>query len=251
VTELRICGRSLGAAALLLAAIACTRRPSPTATERAQIAEWQSMVASARVASALGELRTRAQSGMVEAQSALGQALCGQNDAALSNEGVAWLRKAAQASDAAALFTLGKLELSGSAPVARDYGAAARDLGAAAARGDARADYYLGLIAKNGYGCSADATRAARELSVAADHGIPQAQFLLANAYRDGDGVPRDPARALTLYEKAAEQDHPEAIQTLAMAYQNGELGLPRDDSRCQTQLAELAHAQKHPPPLP
>jgi uncharacterized protein len=96
-----------------------------------------------------------------------------------------------------------------------------------------------------------DHAAAARDLELAAKQGIPQAMFLLANAYREGDGVPRNEARALELYEKASELDHPESIQALAMAYQNGELGLARDSDRFQSELAELAHAQKHPPRLP
>lgn len=230
---------------------ACQRTPKADPAERAQIAEWQLMASAARVPSALAELRRRADQGMVEAQSALGQALCQQRDAALAREGLSWLRRAATANDARALSTLGKLELAGESGVAQDYAAARSHLTASAAQGDAHASYYLALMERSGYGSTPDHTASAKHLAEAANAGIPQAMFLLANAYRDGDGVPRDEPRALALYERAAEHDHPESIQALAMAYQNGELGLARDPARFETAQAELAHAQKHAPPRP
>lgn len=208
------------------------------------------MAAAVRSESALLELRTRARAGMVEAQTALGQALCQQSDLTLRSEGLAWLQSAARARDRSALLTLGKLELSGSS-LPQDYAAARIHLRDAAEQGEPRADYYLGVMERSGYGAAPDHAAAARHFGVAADHGIPQAMFLLANAYRDGDGVVKDEHRALELYERAGELDHPESIQALAMAYQNGELGLARDPARFQSELAELAHAQRDPPSLP
>jgi TPR repeat protein len=242
--------------ALLLAAISltgsgCGRAPQADPAERARIAQWQLMASAARVPSALAELRQRANSGLVEAQSALGQALCQQPEAALAQEGLSWLRRAAAANDARAQLTLGKLELSGASGVPQDYAAARTHLLASANQGEARASYYLAVMARNGYGGVQDHAAAGKHLTSAATAGIPQALFLLANAYRDGDGVPRDEHRALTLYEQAAEHDHPESIQALAIAYQNGELGLARDPARFESAQAELAHAQKHAPPQP
>lgn len=236
--------------ALLGLGVGCARKPAPDTAERVQIAEWQSMVAAVRSDTALKELRTRARAGMVEAQAALGQALCQQSDLTLREEGLAWLRSAAQSKNRAALLTLGRLEFFGSS-LPRDYAAALLHLGAAAQQGEPRASYYLGVMARSGYGQAADHAVAARHLGVAADHGIPQAMFLLANALREGDGVARDEPRARALYEAAAELDHPESIQALAMAYQNGELGLARDPERFQSELSELAHAQRHPPSAP
>jgi len=235
---------------LLGMSVGCAQKPVPDAAERTRLSEWRSMAASVRSASALAELRKRARSGMVEAQSALGQALCQQSDLGLRGEGLAWLRSAANSRDSAALLALGKLELSGGS-VQPDYHAALLHLRAAAEQGEPRASYYLGVMARSGYGEPADHAAAAQLLGVAADHGFPQAMFLLANAYREGDGVPRDEQRALALYQKAAELDHPESIQALAMAYQNGELGLARDQERFRSELAELAHAQRHAPSAP
>ncbi len=236
---------------LACASTGCGRAPKPEASERTQIAEWQLMASAARVPSALTELRQRATAGMVLAQSALGQALCQQADPELAKEGLSWLRRAADAKDARALLTLGKLELSGDSGVAQDYAAAQAHLAASAEQHEPRASYYLGVMARNGYGQAQDHAAAAKYFTVAADAGIPQAQFMLANALRDGDGIPRDDARAVALYEQAAEHDHPESIQALALAYQNGELGLERDPARFESEQIELAHAQKHAPPRP
>jgi len=238
-------------AALALASAGCGRTPKADPEEQARIAEWQLMASAARVPRALEALRQRANSGLVEAQSALGQALCQQSDPALAEEGLAWLRRAANANDARALLTLGKLELSGVSGVARDYSAARAHLVASAGQHEPRASYYLALMARSGDGSAEDHAAAAKYLTSAADAGIPQAMFLLANAYREGDGVPRDEPRALALYEKAAELDHPESIQALAMAYRNGELGLTRDPARADSEQMELAHAQTHAPPRP
>lgn len=236
---------------VLLAGSGCGRAPKADPAERARIAQWQLMASAARVPSALAALRQRANNGMVEAQSALGQALCQQPDPALAQEGLSWLKRAAAANDAGALLLLGKLELSGEGVVSRDYGAAHAHLLASAEQHEPRASYYLGVMARSGYGAPPDHAAAAKYFSEAADAGIPQAMFVLANAYREGDGVLRDEARALQLYEKAAELDHPESIQALAMAYQNGELGLERDPARFESEQMELAHAQKHAPPRP
>lgn len=227
-----------------------TRRP-PDAAELTRIAEWQLMVSAAREPGALAALRQRADAGMLAAESALGQALSSQADPTLAREGLTRLRKAAAGGDAKALLTLGKLEFVGSSMVTQDYALARTHFRSAAAEHEPRANYYLALMAKNGYGVPTDHGEAARQLALAAEGGIPAAMFLLANAYRSGDGVPKDEARALALYQRAAEHDHPESIQALAMAYQNGELGVPRDAALYQDELQELAHAHKHAPPAP
>ena len=249
-----ICAKGLRACGLLgtlALAGACQRTPKADPAERVRIAEWQLQVSAARVPSALAELRKRANDGLPEAQSALGQALSEQSDAALASEGLAWLRRAADANEPRARLTLGKLELLGEHGVKRDYAAARADLLASAAQHEPRASYYLGVMARSGYGGPVDHVLAAQYLTAAADGNIPQAMFMLANAYREGDGVPRDEARALALYEQAADLDHPESIQALALAYQNGELGLERDPAHFAEEQIELAHAQKHAPPQP
>jgi TPR repeat protein len=235
----------------LLAAVdlAACRKQEPEA-ERIAIAQWQSMVASARDLGALSSLRERARAGLLDAQRALGISLSGQSQADLRAEGLAWLATAAERGSAEARFVLGKLEWSGTG-VPLDYSRALANLTLAAAKGEPRAHYYLALMARNGHGMPVNRVEAAKHLEEAAKSGIPAAMFLLANAYREGEGVSKDEKKALSLYEAAAEKDHPESIQALAMAYRNGELGLQPDPARYENMLAELAHAHRHAPQPP
>jgi TPR repeat protein len=200
---------------------------------------------------ALTALRRRARAGSVDAKRALGVALTEQSDASLRGEGLQWLGRAAEGGSGEAAFALGKLEMLGAPGVAVDYPRAAAHLRAAAAQHEPRANYYLALMARDGYGREVDLAEAARNLDEAARAGLPAAMFLLANAYREGKGCTRDDKRALELYEAAAEKEHPASIQALAIAYRNGELGLAPDPAKYETMLAELAHSHRHAPPQP
>jgi TPR repeat protein len=241
------------ALALALGLFACRSRTNEV--ERIAIARWQGMVASVRDPGALTALRERARTGSragsIDAKRALGVALVGQSDASLHQEGLQWLGRAAEDGSTEAEFVLGKLELLGAPGVAVDYERAAAHLRAAAAQHEARASYYLALMARDGYGQKVDLQAAAQYLDEAARAGLPAAMFLLANAYREGKGVARDEKRAVDLYEAAAEKEHPASIQALAMAYRNGELGLAPDPAKYDSMLAELAHSHRHAPPQP
>jgi len=113
-----------------------------------------------------------------------------------------------------------------------------------------RAAYWLGVLLRSAEGGRRYA-EAAPWLEQAAAAGLPAAQFLLGNACRDGEGVPADPAMALAWWEAAAEAEDAEALQALAQAWREGGLGLPRDEARAATYLAELQHAVMHPLPRP
>jgi uncharacterized protein len=133
------------------------------------------MVATVGDPGALAALRLRADKGLVAAESALGQALIGQTDSTLAREGLVRLRQAAAVGDAKALLTLGKLEFLGQSGVAQDYALARTHLLSAAAQREPRANYYLAMLARNGYGAPPDRAEAARQLAVAAAAGIPAA----------------------------------------------------------------------------
>lgn len=86
----------------------------------------------------------------------------------------------------------------------RDY-PKARELFAEAARaGDARAQFNLGRMYRDGEGGPRDYAQALIWSEKAADQGIPGAQYDLGRAYDQGLGVRRDPKRAAAWYEKAA-----------------------------------------------
>lgn len=196
-----------------------------------------------RVAHKMLELRARL--GEVAAQRLLGGL---DLDAGDSAAGLRWTRAAADAGDPAAQTRLGQALLGAEHGLQADPSAAQRLFERAAGQGHAGAAYRLGVLLHRN---PATAAQAAVWLEQAAAREHPAAMFMLANAYRDADGVPRDAVRALALYRQAAQLDYPPAAQELAMAYQQGGLGLPQDAAQFAQQLAETAHALKHPPVLP
>lgn len=94
------------------------------AVDATQLESWRAMVVQAMEPEALQQLRQRARSGSVPAQSALGEALLSAHDGALRNEGMRWLETAAS-SDPRAQLSLGKALLLGTGGVERDYPRAA------------------------------------------------------------------------------------------------------------------------------
>lgn len=87
-----------------------------------------------------------------------------------------------------------------------DYATARSLFGRLAEAGDARAAFYLGVMAEQGQGGDADPAAAATWYGRAADAGDARAAFNLARLLDQGAGpaLPADPARAAMLYERAA-----------------------------------------------
>ena len=71
---------------------------------------------------------------------------------------------------------------------------------------DAKAQFGLGELYRNGQGVPQDEQQAAAWLRKAAGHGIPLAQNNLGQLYREGKGVPQDDKQAIFWFRKAAEQ---------------------------------------------
>jgi len=69
----------------------------------------------------------------------------------------------------------------------------------------------------------------AGDLRARADRGEADAQYELGVMYSDGRGVAQDEDQATAWYRKAAAQGHSDAQFCLGVKYQNG-LGLPKDD---------------------
>ena len=98
----------------------------------------------------------------------------------------------------------------------------------AAARGDAEAQYMLGLAYATGDGVPKDATHAIEWYQQAAVQGNAPAQHMLGLVYASGKGVPKDAAKAAHWYMKAAAQGNAPAQYQLGVAYANNE-GISRD----------------------
>ena len=101
---------------------------------------------------------------------------------------------------------------------------------ARAARGDARAQYQLGISYFQGHGVPQDYAEAVRWFRQAADQGYARAEYALGFSYAQGNGVPRDYAEAVRWMRQAAAHGDAEAQSSLGYSYAQG-LGVPQDDT--------------------
>jgi hypothetical protein len=88
---------------------------------------------------------------------------------------------------------------------ARDYAAAHKYYGIAAARGDARAQFDIGTLYDYGHGVEKSAEMAFEWYRKAAGRGHPQAQWTLATKLEKGEGAPKNEVEALKWYYIAAD----------------------------------------------
>jgi TPR repeat protein len=92
-----------------------------------------------------------------------------------------------------------------------DYGQALRGFEGAAERGDADAQYYLGLMYSAGQGVLRDPRTAASWFQKAARQGHREAQYHMGILLFEGEGVDRDESKALGWFRQSAAQGHPGA----------------------------------------
>jgi len=95
-------------------------------------------------------------------------------------------------------------------------------------RGDAEAQYRMGMMARFGWGMDKDAAVAVRWLQLAAEQSHPQAQAELGTMYRLGRGVPEDMQQAARLLRAAAEAGVGIAQLSIGRLYRDG-IGVARD----------------------
>jgi len=112
-------------------------------------------------------------------------------------------------------------------------------LRAAAAAGDAAAEYEVGVRYAEGRGVAANTAEAARWFELAAKHGLAMAQFRLAGFYEKAICVKKDVETARRLYKSAAEQGNAKAMHNLAVLYAEGAAVKP--DYRTAAQWFRLA----------
>ncbi len=99
---------------------------------------------------------------------------------------------------------------------------------AAAEKGDAEAQYYLGTMYLDGFGTKQNFAEAAAWFRKAAEQGDADAQFELSNMLYWGDGVPVDLKESAYWTRQAAEQGLAAAQLALGDMYYLGE-GVPMD----------------------
>lgn len=110
--------------------------------------------------------------------------------------------------------------------------------GGAAQAADARADYRMGLMVRNGTGVAPDPVRAAGLIASAAEARLPEAMFTLSQMLAAGEGVRQDAAAARRWLEGAAALAYPAALQELALR--------EPDPGKAELLMRQAAHALQH-----
>ncbi|MCX6340522.1 MAG: tetratricopeptide repeat protein [Candidatus Aureabacteria bacterium] len=124
----------------------------------------------------------------------------------------------------------------------KDYVAAFQNFSKAAKKGDAEAQYKLGLMYDEGHGVPKNYVEGAKWYRKAAEQGFAPAQSNLGFMYVNGQGVSQDYSatyvhgqsvspdyvEAVKWYRKAAEQGFAEAQNNLGAMYYKGQ-GVPQD----------------------
>ena len=91
-----------------------------------------------------------------------------------------------------------------------------------ASKGDAEAQYALGLIYADGEGVKQDYIKAKEWYTKSANKGFAEAQYNLGGIYFNGKGVKQDYRQAIYWYKKAANQKHAQAQHNVGVMYANG-----------------------------
>jgi len=173
--------------------------------------------------------RLRPQTRLVLATGAeIGAAAPGAGAAAPSGE-IARLVERANRGDANAQFSLGLRYDKGNG-VGRDRQAAMDWYRKAAEQGHPSAQVNLGYLIEHPPAGKGDPAEASRWYRRAAESGDARAQFNIGNLYRKGEGLPRNDAEAAAWYRKAADQGHASAQLNLGYLYSSG-LGVAKDDA--------------------
>ena len=158
---------------------------------------------------------------------------------------VARLEAHAARGHAAATTRLGVAAGRGHFGLRPDAARAASFFDAAAALGDAAAQYNLGLAYLSGDGVRLNKSRAAKCFRDAADQDFPPGLHNRGMCYAFGTGVPKDHARAIELITRAAALGEPNAAFALGQCYRTGTFGVAADARKaraCFGRAAALGH---------
>lgn len=125
----------------------------------------------------------------------------------------------------------GALEDGSAALNRNDFSEAHRLLLPLAEKGNAFAQYNVGVMYAQGLGTANNDEKAVHWYRKAAKQGYPEAQSNLALMYESGRGVETDYQRAMDWYLKAAAQGYALAQHNIGSLYFNG-YGVPKDDKK-------------------
>jgi uncharacterized protein len=128
-----------------------------------------------------------------------------------------------------ASVTAGPLEDGRDAAERGDYATALTIWRPLADKGDAHAQFEVGLLYETGHGVALDYAEAAKWYGLSADQGLATAQDKLGFMYTSAKGVRQDYAEAAKWYRLSADQGLASAQHGLGILYSNG-TGVPQDD---------------------
>jgi hypothetical protein len=148
--------------------------------------------------------------------------------ATVDRDSLAWLEKAAAAGDVKAMYDLGLVFRNGGNGIAKNSAQSLRWFMAAAQNGHAGAQFHYAEGMAGGDGVGQSMAEALTWYRKAAAQGKSEAMFRLAGIYATGDGVKRDHAAAAEWLKKAADQGHVAAKYRLAILYCTGQ-GVKQD----------------------
>jgi TPR repeat protein len=127
-----------------------------------------------------------------------------------------------------------------------DYATALPLIRPLAEKGDARAQFNLGVSYEHGLGVDANPAEAAKWYRLAADQNYSLAQHNLGALYEQGRGVPQDQIEALKWLRLAADRNNAFAQHRIGEFYEAGR-GVPQDIVRAHMWF-NLSAAQGHEP---
>ncbi|KAG0260127.1 hypothetical protein DFQ27_003736 [Actinomortierella ambigua] len=136
--------------------------------------------------------------------------------------------QAAERGDAEAQFNLGLMYEHGRGVEQSDV-EAIKWYTKAANQGNSKAQFNLGLMYRNSRGVGQSETEAIKWYTKAASHGNPEAQFKVGCMHETGRGVEQSYVEAVRWYTKAASQGNSNAQNNLGCLYDLGQ-GVKQDD---------------------
>ena len=154
-------------------------------------------------------------------------------------EGVRWLKAAAEQNDTEALRALSTLAAQGRGMAQSDTDAY-NYMNRAAELGSAEAQYELANILAEGRGVPRDTEAALIWGRKAAEQGYAPAQFSLGRGLINSSKQ-EDRKEATILLQKAVDQGNVDAVLFLATAVGKGDFGLPKDEARAEALLLPWA----------
>ena len=152
----------------------------------------------------------------------------GSKDTERYKQALRWFQKAADRGNATAQFYIGMMYENGSG-VSRNYDEAMRSYLKAVDQDYVTAFIYIGSMYIRGEGRKQDIPEGLQWYKKAADRGYAPADYAIGYYYENGEGVPRDDAEALGWYQRAAKLDYASAKDKVGSFYENGK-SVAKDD---------------------